>query len=211
MDSQIQSALNWRYATKLFNASKKLSEADLTALLTAIQLTPSSMGLQPWKIYVVTNQAVREKLKAAAWNQSQVTDASHLLVFAARKNLDKSYVETYIKKVAEVRHQTEEELARYKQMITGTVASRTIESIKIWNTAQTYIALGILLESAALMKIDTCPMEGFDPAQFDTILELNTTDYTCVVVAAVGYRSDADKYAHAPKVRFEKKDIITFF
>ena len=190
MDSSIQNALNWRYATKLFNVDKKVSDKDLGTLLESIRLAPSSHGLQPWKIIVVTDKETREKLKKASWNQSQVTDASHLIVFAARKNIN------------------DEDIKGHKQMILGSVKSRSPEAIEAWNARQVYIALGFLLETAAFLKIDTCPMEGFDPVQFDEILGLTKSDYTTVVLSPIGYRSDADKYALAPKIRFEKKDIV---
>ena len=209
MSTQIQSALEWRYATKLFNTDKKISETDLDQLLETVRLAPSSLGLQPWKVIVVTNTEVREKLKAAAWNQAQISEASHLVIFLARKTLDEAYVDSYLHEAMKTRNQTTEDVMDYKKMIMGSVASRTPEAIKEWNARQAYIALGFLLESAALMKIDACPMEGFDPLQFDTILGLDKADYGSVVIAAIGYRSNGDKYALAPKVRFAKKDIIT--
>lgn len=208
MNSQIQSALEWRYATKLFNPEKKISDADLNLLLEAVRLAPSSFGLQPWKVYVVTNKEVREKLKAAAWNQPQVTNASHVLVFAARKNMDEAYVNSYINDIVQTRGQKEADLQVYKKMILGSASALTPEQIQVWNSRQPYIALGMLLETAALMKIDACPMEGFDKTKFDTILGLDKTDYTSVVMATVGYRSDTDIHASEKKVRFASKDIF---
>ena len=208
MDSSIQNALNWRYATKLFNVDKKVSDKDLGTLLESIRLAPSSHGLQPWKIIVVTDKETREKLKKASWNQSQVTDASHLIVFAARKNINDEYIDSFFKRVVEVSKKKAEDIKGHKQMILGSVKSRSPEAIEAWNARQVYIALGFLLETAAFLKIDTCPMEGFDPVQFDEILGLTKSDYTTVVLSPIGYRSDADKYALAPKIRFEKKDIV---
>lgn len=205
--SKIQNALQWRYATKLFDVSKMVSDEDVNSLLEAARLAPSSLGLAPWKAYVVTNKDVREKLKSAAWNQPQISDASHLIIFAARKTVDESYVDLYLKRVMEVRNQKKEDVVDYKKMLMG-AASKTPGELKAWNARQTYIALGFLLEAAAMMKIDACPMEGFDVAQFDTILGLDATEYTSVAIAAVGYRSKDDKYALAPKVRFEKKDMF---
>jgi len=210
MNTQIQSALEWRYATKGFDPSKKVSQEDLDTLLDAVRLSPSSLGLQPWKILVISDTQVREKLKAAAWNQAQVTDASQVIVFAARKNLSESYVDSYLKIVAETRGQEVEDTQGYRQMIMGSVMGRSDESLFQWNARQVYIALGILLETAALMKIDACPMEGFDAKQFDTILGLDETDYTSIVIAPVGYRSSEDKYSSVPKVRFSKEQIMKF-
>ena len=210
MNSQIISALNWRYATKIFNPIKKVSDKDLHTLLETTRLAPSSLGIHPWKAIVVTDEAVRKQLRAVAWNQSQITDASHLIVFAARKSLDAEYVESYIKLVAQTRNQKIEDVQGYKRMIMGSFAQKTPEAIREWNARQVYIALGFLLESAALIRIDACPMEGFDLVQFDKILKLDTSTYGSVVVAAVGYRSEEDKYALASKVRFPKKDVIAF-
>lgn len=208
MDTQIVSALNWRYATKVFNPEKKLSDKDLNTILEVIRLTPSSLGIHPWKALVVSNREVRTKLKAAAWNQAQVSDASHLIIFASRKNLDETYVDSYMKVVTNTRNQKKEDVQGYKKMIMNSFTGRTPEAIKEWNAKQAYIALGILLESAALMKIDACPMEGFDAAQFDVILGLDKSEYGTVVMAAVGYRSETDVYSKILKVRFPKKDII---
>lgn len=210
MNAQIQSALNWRYATKLFNPSKKVSEKDMNSLLEAIRMAPSSLGLHPWKAVVVTDPEVRKQLRAAAWNQPQITDASHLVVFASRKGLDEEYVDSYLKVVTDTRKQKIEDVQGYKQMIMGSFAQRTPEGIKEWNARQAYIALGFLLESAALIQIDACPMEGFDTAQFDKILKLDTSKYGSVVVTAIGYRSDEDKYALAPKARFSQKEVIEY-
>lgn len=208
MKDKVISALNWRYATKKFDATKKISDSDFDVLVESVRLSPSSLGLQPWKMVVIKDIKLREKLKLAAYDQPQVSDASHLLVFAARKNLNEKYINSYLSTVAQIRKQTNEDLSGYKQMILGSVSPKNERQILDWNARQTYIALGVLLESAALFKIDACPMEGFNPEQFDQILNLTETDYSSVVIAAVGYRSAEDKYASAPKVRFSKKDIV---
>lgn len=208
MKDKVISALNWRYATKKFDVTKKISDSDFDVLVESVRLSPSSLGLQPWKMVVIKDIKLREKLKLAAYGQPQVSDASHLIVFAARKNLDEKYINSYLDTVAQIRRQTNEDLDGYKQMILGSVSTKNEQQILEWNARQTYIALGVLLESAALFKIDACPMEGFNPEQFDQILNLTETDYSSVVIAAVGYRSPEDKYAFAPKVRFAKKDIV---
>jgi len=208
MDTQIINALNWRYATKQFDMQKKVSDSDISTLLEVIRLSPSSLGLLPWKAIVVTDEKIRNELKAAAWNQAQLTDASHIIVFAARKNIDEQYIDTYLKEVIKQRNQKWEDIQGYKNMLLGSIAGKTAEKLFEWNARQAYIALGLLLEASALMKIDTCPMEGFDNAQFDTILKLNETEYRTVVIAAVGYRSQSDRYASAQKVRFAKDEII---
>lgn len=200
MNQSIQSALHWRYATKKFNTEKKISDVNINKLLESARLAPTSLGLQPWRAYVITDKNIREQLKAVAWNQPQVSDASHLLVFTVRKTIDEKYIDAYLEEVMRVRNQKNEDVNDYKKMLMGSV-NKTPQQIKEWSGRQAYIALGFLLETAALMEIDACPMEGFDTFKFDTILELNKTDYTSVVMAAVGYRSDDDKYAKIPKVR----------
>lgn len=208
MNKNIQSSLQWRYATKLFDSDKKLSDSEIDSLLEATRLAPSSLGLQPWKGYIITNKEVRAKLKAAAWNQSQVSDASHLIVFASRKDMSETYINAYLKNIASVRSQKIEDLEGFKKMIMGSTAGRTPEQIKEWNARQTYIALGFLLETAALMNIDACPMEGFDTKQFDTILGIDKSEYASVVMVAVGHRSEEDKYARATKVRLCREELF---
>ncbi len=208
MLNQIKSALNWRYATKLFNPKATLTEEQLNALLEAARLAPSSLGLQPYKLYVIKSPEVRNSLRNAAWNQPQITDASHLVVFAARKTLDENYVNSFLAEVMAARGQTAEQLAGYKQMLMGSFANKSPEQVLAWNARQAYIALGFLNETAALLNIDACPMEGFDAAQFDTILKLDKTNYTALVVAAVGFRDESDSYATAPKARFAKKILV---
>jgi len=208
MNIQILSALNWRYATKLFNTEKIVSEEDLNTLLEAARLAPTSQGLQPWKAFVITNKEIREKLKIAAYNQPQLTSASHIIVFASRKTLDEKYIESYLNIVRRIRNQKEEDVAGYKKMLMGSIAGKTQQEMQAWNGRQTYIALGFLLETAAIMNIDACPMEGFDTAKFDSILELEKTDYASVVMVAIGYRAEEDKYARAAKVRRSTEDLF---
>jgi nitroreductase len=205
---EILESLNWRYATKSYDKTKKVSEADWKALEEAIILAPSSFGLQPYKALVVGDPELREKLRAAAWGQAQITDASHLVVFAYKKTLTDADVEHFIERTAEVRGQTRESLADYENVLKGS-AKKAVDGgyIETWNSRQAYIALGFLLETATLLGIDATPMEGFDAAQFNEILGL--TDYSAVVVAAVGYRdAEKDWLVNLPKVRYRKQELI---
>lgn len=200
--SQIIDALNWRYATKEYDTSKKVSDADLNTLLEAARLAPSSYGLQPWKMIVVTNPETRAQLRAAAWNQPQFTDASHIIVFATETVFDEARVNTFLQQVAETRGiEDMTTLDGYKGMILGTLGSRSTEENISWAAKQAYIALGMLLESAALMKIDATPMEGFDNKQFDSILGLEAKGLRSAVVCALGYRNENDSYINLKKVR----------
>ena len=200
--------LKWRYATKKFDPAKKVSDKDLDHLLEAIQLSASSYGLQPYQVIVVENKEVREKLKAAAWNQSQITDASHVLVFASMTQIDKDYIDTYLNNIAEVRDLKRENLSGLEQMLTNTILKQSPLQQAEWSQNQAYIALGNFLSAAAEMRIDTCPMEGFDPSKFDEILELSKKGLTTAVIATLGYRSEEDVLQHASKVRKRKEDLI---
>ena len=203
----ILNQLNWRCATKKFDAQRKIAPADWKALEKALVLTPSSFGLQPWKVFVVTDPAIRAKLRAAAWNQPQITDASHLLVFASRKGLGPADVDRFIARVAEVRGAPVESLEGYKGMMLAAV-NRPAEQVDAWAARQAYIALGNFLTTAALRGIDACPMEGFDHAQFDEILGLKAKGLASTVMATLGYRAATDKYAALPKVRFPLDEVV---
>lgn len=200
--------LGWRYATKKFDAAKKIPSAVWDQLEEALRLAPSSYGLQPWKFFVVTDPAVRAKLHPAAWNQAQILDASHLVVFAVKKGMGPADAERLVKRVAEVRGVPVESLDGYKGMMAGSLSGKPTEEVDHWMTRQVYIALGVFLSAAALIGVDACPMEGFQPALFDEILGLPAKGYGSVVLATAGYRSPADNYAAAKKVRYKREDVI---
>jgi len=198
--------LNWRYATKQYDTTKKISAEHLDALKTAIQLAPSSYGLQPIKVFVVENPEVRAQLKEKSWGQTQITDASHLFVFAAQKTLTATHIDALVALTAQTRGLAESDLQGYGDFMKNSTAHLTEEQQLAWNTKQAYIALGFLLDEAARLEIDATPMEGFDPAGYNEILGL--TDYSAVVVAPVGYRSSEDQLQHAAKVRKSKEELF---
>ncbi|HVV56456.1 MAG TPA: NAD(P)H-dependent oxidoreductase [Mucilaginibacter sp.] len=200
--------LNWRYATKKFDHTKKLSTEQLDELLKAVQLSPSSAGLQSYKILVIEDPAVREKLREAAHGQQQITDASQLIVFASETNLDEHFVKHYIDFVAEKRQIGRENLAAYEQMIMGNVNRLTEDQRLMWSNKQAYIALGVLLTAAADMGIDACPMEGFSAAKFDEILGLREKGLTTAVIAAIGFRADDDAFSKLVKVRRPEEELF---
>ena len=207
--TQLLAQLNWRYATKQFDTNRKISAPDWAALEEALLLTASSGGLQPWKFIVVTDPALRTRLRPASYGQAQVTDASHLVVFASKNNFSESDVDAHIKHVAEVQDAPIEALGPLRGMLLGGIVNAQDETARnAWARNQAYIALGNLLTSAALLGIDACPMEGFDRAQYDEILGLKAKGYAAAVIATLGYRSPADKYAAAPKVRFAKEQVF---
>jgi nitroreductase len=201
--------LEWRYATKQFDATRKLDAETWKTLEAALVLTPSSYGLQPYKFIVVTDPALRGKLRAASWGQSQIEDASHLVVFAIQKAMGASHIAHFVDRTAEVRGVARESLEAFEGMMLGTlVNSPRAATIDQWAARQTYIALGNLLTCAALLGVDACPMEGLDTAAYDTILGLEAQGLATVCVCAVGYRSAEDKYAKLSKVRLPVSELI---
>ncbi len=200
--------LNWRYATKKFDDTKKLSSEQLDTLLTAIQLAPSSYGLQSYKVLVIEDPAIREKLREAAYGQPQLTQASQVIVFASETMIDESFVNKYVDNIAATRQIDRQYLAGYQQVMVGTV-NRLAEDQKItWSHKQAYIALGILLTAAADLGIDACPMEGFENGKFDEILGLKEKGLTASVIAPVGFRADDDDYSKLAKVRRPKGELF---
>jgi len=199
--------LRWRYATKKFDPTKKIPQATWQALEETLVLTPSSYGLQPWKFLVLSNPELRQKLVPVSWHQTQPVDCSHFVVMAIRQNMDAQWVDKNIARTAEVRGIAAESLAGLRKMIVGGLLRPEV-NINEWAMRQVYIALGNFMTSAALLGIDTCPMEGLDPRAYDEILGLPAQGYaTCVAVAA-GYRAGEDKYATLAKVRFAASDVI---
>ena len=200
--------LNWRYAVKQFDASKKVSDEDLQKLIDAVQLSASSYGLQPYKILVVKDQAVKEKLKAAGYNQSQFSDATAVFVFAHQTDFDAELVDSYIELSERIKELETGTLEGYANLMKNALLNLPQEAKAGWTSRQAYIALGNLLSAAAAHKIDACPMEGFEAATFDEILGLTEHNLHAVVVAAVGYRSAEDETQHAPKVRRPQEELF---
>lgn len=200
--------LGWRYATKKFDPTKKITPADWAALERSLVLAPSSYGLQPWRFLVIDDPAVRERLVGASWGQRQVADASHLVVFLARLDLTQDDVHRYLSRIAHVRGVSHESLAGLRKMLHKSIDALTPEQRADWNARQAYIALGHFMAASALMGIDTCPMEGFEPEQYDRILNLSAEGYRAVLVCPAGYRAADDRAAEIPKVRFAHEDLI---
>ena len=207
--ADLSAALHWRYATKRFDPAKRIPEERWEALEEALVLAPSAYGLQPWKFLVVSDPAVRSKLREVSWNQSQVEDADRFVVFAARDRMEMKDIDRFLARVAEVRGVTAESLAGYRDMMAknlvhGPAAGETGP----WSARQTYIALGQFLAAAAVLGVDACPMEGLDPAAYDRILGLEGSGYHTLAACAAGYRSSEDAYASQKKVRFAPEDVI---
>jgi nitroreductase len=200
--------LNWRYATKKFDATKKISASDLNTLKEAVRLAASSYGLQPYKVIIVENPEIREQLKAAAYGQTQITDASQLFIFANDLNAGPESVASYIKNISETRGVPTEALGGFADMMNGVISGLSQDAKNIWTAKQTYIALGTLLSAAAELKIDATPMEGFNAAAFNEILGFDKLGLNASVIATVGYRHDEDDAQHHKKVRKSHEELF---
>ena len=201
-------ALKWRYATKQFDAERKIPAEVWSAIEESLVLTPSSFGLQPWKFIVVESSELREQLLAESWNQRQVTDASHFVVLASRTDLTKADIERWIDCMSQIQGKSPEDFAPLKGMIAGFSERMSQEEREEWNIRQSYIALGQLMAVAAVMGIDACPMEGISNSAYDRLLGLENSDYATVVACALGYRSESDKYSNTPKARYPLDQVI---
>lgn len=201
--------LNWRYATKQFDPTQKIPTQTWETLATSLVLTPSSFGLQPWHFFLVQDPDLRQQLLPHSWNQTQVTDCSHFLVLAAKTKIAEADVDHFLNRTTEIRGGDPSSLEPYRQMMLGFISQMSPPAITQWAKLQTYIALGQLMTSAAALGIDACPMEGISPENYDDILDLPSKNLTTSVACALGYRSSADKYANAPKVRFLQSEVLT--
>lgn len=204
--AQIIDALQWRYATKVFDASKKIPAETWQALEQTLILTPSSFGLEPWKFVVVEDPAIRETLVGHSWKQRQVADASHLLVLAVKNEIPVSEIDALLQRIVDVRGGTADALAGYRKMLVSTHEQGYMTTQ--WAKLQAYIALGQFMTAAALLGIDTCPMEGFDAGKYDEVLGLKEQGLTAAVLCPAGYRSEDDRYASLPKVRHKAADVV---
>jgi nitroreductase len=202
-------ALRWRYATKKFDPAKKIDASKWAVLEETLILTPTSYGMQPVKFLVLTDPALRAQLVPISWGQTQPADCSHFVVMAARAQNTEADVTHYITRMAEVRGMAAEALDGFKNVLLGDVVHGPRGNVALeWATRQAYIALGNFMNAAALLGVDTCPMEGFEPAKYDEILGLPAQGFRAVVACAAGYRAADDKYAALPKVRFPANELI---
>ena len=207
--STLLNQLHWRYATKRFDPNRKIPADLWKTLEEVLVLAPSSFGLQPWKFVVVTNPETKRALVLHSWTQSQPGDCSHHVVFAVRKGLGAHDVERYVQRIMAVRGATRESLTPYQNIMLGSLDhAAKAGHLDAWQTHQVYIALGQFMASAAMLGVDTCPMEGIDPARYDEDLGLTGSGYATVVACAAGYRAADDKYATVPKVRFPITETI---
>lgn len=193
--------LNWRYAVKKYDPEKKLSKEQVDIIKESLRLVPTSYGIQPLKYLIIEDPVLREKLKVASYGQTQVTDASHLIVICSYLDVHDEHIDTYMKNIVEIRDVTLESTAKFGDYIKEIVSKLTRSEKEEWNSKQAYIALGQLMHTCATMRIDATPMEGFDSERYDEILNLRDQNLKATLVCAIGYRSEEDQAQHRKKVR----------
>ena len=198
----------WRYATKKFDASKKVSASDLETLKEAIQLSTSSYGLQLYKVFIIENPEVRAQLQPASWGQSQIIEASHLFVFANIVDVQDQHIDAYVQNFANTRALTVDDLKGYSDFMKSKIVSLPVDQKAVWTSKQTYLALANLMNAAAELKIDVTPMEGFEPEKYNEILGFNALGLNASLVAAIGYRHEEDATQHYVKVRKPKQELF---
>lgn len=201
--------LKWRYATKKYT-TEKVSDDKINQILEAINLTASSCGIQPYRVFVISNPEIRAKLGAGSFN-GQILNSSHLLVFAAHNEVSIAYIEAYMKMAEKQRNLPEGGMDDLKDKLVSYFSSNTKEANAIWASKQAYIGLGTALIAAAELKIDTTPMEGFDAQQFDEILGLTAKGLHATVILSLGYRDAENDYlANMEKVRLPIEEFSAF-
>ena len=201
-------ALKWRYACKKFNPDKKISDKKINRLKKAFKLTATSFGLFPLKMIVIKNQKTKDLLVEHSYGQRQISDCSHLLVICIDTKIDEKTIDAHFDYEIEVRGTEKEKLAGFRQSLKDRFAKQSDTETEQGAKNQAYIALGNLITTCALEKIDACPMEGFSPQKYDELLDLKAMDLKSVLIMPVGYRADDDFMSNLKKVRKPLKDVI---
>lgn len=191
----------WRYATKKFDATQKVSAEDFETIKKAIQLSASSYGLQPYQVFVVETPELRQKIQPAAWGQSQIVDAAYLFVFANKVNFGAADIDAYLQLMASTRQIPIESISGYGDFMKSKITTLPADVLSTWTSKQTYLALGNLMNVAAELRIDVTPMEGFEPEKVNEILGLTDLGLNASLLATVGYRHADDATQHYAKVR----------
>lgn len=201
-------ALRWRYATKKFDANRKVEQPKIDLLKEAFNLTPTSYGLQPIKMLVIEDNQLKTKLQEASFNQKQITTSSHLLVFCIEKKINKDFILQNFERIKEVRSTPDEVLAPFREFLVKDFSAKSKDEIESWAINQAYLALGNMLTVCAYEGIDACPMEGFEKEKYDQILGLANQELTSCLVLPVGYRAEDDQFATFKKVRRPLEEVI---
>jgi len=209
MHDTLNKALSWRYAVKTFDPAQKITDAELHTILESGRMAPSSLGIEPWKFIVVSDPDIQAKMRTASYDQSKVSDASHVVVLARRTDVRENIVCELLERTAKAQGKDTSELKEQGDMVTGTIASKSDAELDAWVRAQTYIPLGMMVETAALLGVDTGPMEGFSPDEIDTILGLKEKNLRATTMLALGRRG-ADAFAAIPKIRRDFNEVVEF-
>jgi len=199
---------NWRYATKKFDSTKKVSKEDLETLKEAIRLSASSYGLQPYKVFIIENPELRAKIQPAAWGQSQIVDASQLIVFANMTNFSDEDIDVSLSLTTEARGLPADALKGYGDFMKSKIGVLSEDVRNTWTSKQTYLALGNLLNAAAELRIDVTPIEGFEPDKVNEILGLKQLGLNASVLATIGYRHKDDATQNYVKVRKSNEELF---
>lgn len=201
-------SLQWRYACKKFDPTKKIDEATWQALAESLRLSASSIGMQPWKFIDITSAELKQKLRPESWNQSQVTDCDHYVVLCAKRDITMDDVERHLANIAKIRQCSAEKIEGSRQFYGGYVSQMTPEFIYRWTESQVHIALGFVLSAAAALRVDSCTIGGLDREKYDEILGLTDSPYRTVLAVALGYRAADDAYAQEKKVRYPMDEVM---
>jgi nitroreductase len=208
INKTIIDALTWRRAIRAFDSTKKVSDENIKTILESANLSPSSYGFEAWKFFVITSPEVRAQLRKAGYDQPKITDASHLIVLTRRTDTEVLSTEL-IARAAAAQNKTAEDLASFKQIVDGAIANKESGQARdAWLASQTYIALGMIMETASLLGVDNAPMEGFDPSSVNKILGLTEKNLSVVTMLALGYRNSEEPLT--PKVRRDYADVVEF-
>lgn len=199
--SQLIDSLEWRYSTKTFDTTKKVSDSDIAELKESLRLSASAFGQQPYRFVCISSQELKDRLRPASWNQPSVEQCSHLFVFCLHRNFGQEQIDQYADLMAEIRNTDAERIERYKAYLGGYLSKLNPEQTLAWGARQSFIAMGSLLTACALMRIDSCPLEGIEPEKYDQILGLEELGLTTIAAVAVGYRAEDDAQQHLAKVR----------
>lgn len=199
---------NWRYATKEFNSKKKITNSDLEIIKESIRLSPSSYGLQLFKVFIIESQKLKDKLRIVSFNQSQISDASHLFVFCNYTKVLEKDIDLYIQNKSLIQQMPITKNEGYGVFLKKNLLKKETEETSIWTNNQVYIALANLMTTCASLKIDSCPIEGFEASKYNEILNINERNMNAAVVCAVGYRSKLDTSQHEKKVRKSSQDLF---
>jgi len=210
MNTEIINDLEWRYATKKFDATKKISSKDLNTLLDVLRYTPSSYGMQPLKFLVITNSELRVKLQNASFNQAQVAEASHLIVICAHLETSANHIDEMTELMSTIRSIDIDKLKGFNNYVKSALKDLSTQEMLLWNSNQAYIALGMFLSACARLRIDSTPMEGFEPDKYDELLGLHQQGLTAILACPIGYRSEEDHYSKLEKVRKPLNTLVQF-